>query len=78
MSDRAPRARKGSESTDSLEEEARRFLGTPMQDAMIRGLNDKERIQAYLAVAREMMNDGELARGKYEKICERMECVTEE
>lgn len=77
MSDRAPRARKGSESTDSLEDEARRFLGTPMQDAMIRGLQDKERIKAYLAVARQMMNEGELGRAKYEKICKRMEAVTE-
>lgn len=73
MTDRGPKARKPSEKTESLEDEARRFLGTPMQDAMIRGLEDEERIKAWLAVGYEMQKNGELGTSKYQAICKRME-----
>lgn len=71
--DRAPRKRASSEQGDqSLRGEARRFLGTPMQNAMIRGLDDERRARIWLAVANELVQDGEIGRGTVEKIAEKV------
>jgi len=74
MSDRAPRKRKSDDTRGdkSLKGEARRFLGTPMQSAMIRGLDDERRARIYLGVANEMHRDGELGKGTVEKIAEKV------
>jgi hypothetical protein len=78
-SDRAPRKRKsdGSNGEQSLRGEARSFLGTPMQDAMIRGLDDELRARIYLGVANEMHRDGELGKGTVEKIAEKVREASE-
>jgi len=71
--DRAPRKRAASEQGDqSLRGEARRFLGTPMASAMIRGLDDERRARIWLAVANELVQDGEIGRGTVEKIAEKV------
>ena len=73
MSDRAPRSRKQSNSGDMTHRaEARRFLGTHMQQAMIRGLNDEERARAWLGVANKMHQNDELGKGIVENIAERV------
>jgi hypothetical protein len=74
MSDRAPRKRSpdDTQGEKSLRGEARRFLGTPMQSAMIRGLDDERRARIYLGVANEMHRDGELGKGTVEKIAEKV------
>lgn len=62
MSDRAPRGRENSSDRDKTHRgEARRFLGTPMQSAMIRGLDDEERAQQWLGVANKMRQDSEVS-----------------
>ena len=73
MSDRAPRSRKESNSGDMTHRaEARRFLGTHMQQAMIRGLNDEERARAWLGVANKMHQNDELGKGIVENIVEKV------
>ena len=73
MSDRAPRSRKESNSGDMTHRaEARRFLGTHMQQAMIRGLNDEERARAWLGVANKMHQNDELGKGIVENIAEKV------
>ena len=73
MSDRAPRSRKESNSGNMTHRaEARRFLGTHMQQAMIRGLNDEERARAWLGVANKMHQNDELGKGIVENIAERV------
>ena len=73
MSDRAPRSRKENNSGDMTHRaEARRFLGTHMQQAMIRGLNDEERARAWLGVANKMHQNDELGKGIVENIAERV------
>jgi len=63
--DRAPRKRASSEQGDqSLRGEARRFL--------IRGLDDERRARIWLAVANELVQDGEIGRGTVEKIAEKV------
>jgi hypothetical protein len=74
MSDRAPRKRKADDTQGdkSLRGEARRFLGTPMQSAMIRGLDDKHRAEVWLGVANELKREGEIGVGTVEKIAEKV------
>jgi hypothetical protein len=74
MSDRAPRKRKSDDTRGdkSLKGEARRFLGTPMQSAMIRGLDDEHRAKMWLAVATEKRREGEIGSGTVEKIAEKV------
>ena len=73
MSDRAPRSRKESNSGNMTHRaEARRFLGTHMQQAMIRGLNDEERARAWLGVANKMHQNDELGKGIVENIAEKV------
>ena len=74
MSDRAPRKRSPSDEQgeQSLRGEARRFLGTPMQSAMIRGLDDERRARIYLGVANELHREGEVGKGTVEKIAEKV------
>ena len=70
---RAPRSRKESNSGDMTHRaEARRFLGTHMQQAMIRGLNDEERARAWLGVANKMHQNDELGKGIVENIAEKV------
>ena len=79
MSDRAPRKRKAddTQSEKSLRGEARRFLGTPMQTAMIRGLDDEKRARVWLGVANEMQRDGDVGQGTVEKIAEKVREASE-
>ena len=75
MSDRAPRARKrdSHKGEKTHRAEARRFLGTHMQQAMIRGLGDDvERCQAWAGVAYEMYDNDELGQGIYLNIVEKL------
>jgi len=74
MSDRAPRKRKSDDTRGdkSLKGEARRFLGTPMQSAMIRGLDDEKRARIWLGVANAMHRDGEIGSGTVKKIAEKV------
>ena len=70
---RAPRSRKESNSGDMTHRaEARRFLGTHMQQAMIRGLDDEQRARAWLGVANKMHQNDELGKGIVENIAERV------
>ena len=70
---RAPRSRKESNSGNMTHRaEARRFLGTHMQQAMIRGLNDEERARAWLGVANKMHQNDELGKGIVENIAEKV------
>ena len=70
---RAPRSRKESNSGDMTHRaEARRFLGTHMQQAMIRGLNDEKRARAWLGVANKMHQNDELGKGIVENIVEKV------
>ena len=79
MSDRAPRGRKDSNAGEQTHRaEARRFLGTHMQQAMIRGLgDDEERARAWLAVANEYQQDGEIGSGVVENIAEQVRAAQE-
>jgi len=79
MSDRAPRKRKSDDTRGdkSLRGEARRFLGTPMQSAMIRGLDDERRARIYLGVANAMHKEGEIGKGTVEKIAEKVREASE-
>lgn len=79
MSDRAPRKRKSDDTRDdrSLRGEARRFLGTPMQSAMIRGLDDEHRARVWLGCANELHKEGEIGRGTVEKIAEKVKEASE-
>ena len=71
--DRAPRGRKDSHKGESTHKaEARRFLGTHMQQAMIRGLNDEERARAWLGVANAKYQEGEIGKGIVENIAEKV------
>jgi hypothetical protein len=74
MTDRGPRKRKHKDNRgeQSHRGEARRFLGTPMQNAMIRGLDDEDRARQWLAVANEKVQDGEIGRGIVERIAEKV------
>ena len=73
MSDRAPRSRKESNSGKKTHRaEARRFLGTHMQQAMIRGLDDEQRARAWLGVANKMHQNDELGKGIVENIAEKV------
>jgi hypothetical protein len=67
---RAPKGRKNTSKGDkSHRGEARRFLGTTMQQAMIRGLGDDEaRTRAWMGVANEMHQNDELGSGIVENI----------
>ena len=70
---RAPRSRKESNSGNMTHRaEARRFLGTHMQQAMIRGLDDEQRARAWLGVANKMHQNDELGKGIVENIAERV------
>lgn len=64
MSDRKPSARQPSDATD----EARRFLGTPMATAMIRGIRDEERARKWLGVSNRMRQDGEVGKATVERL----------
>jgi len=78
MSDRAPRGRKKSNGGDMTHRaEARRFLGTHMQQSMIRGLADEERARAWLGVANEKYQDGEIGKGIVKNIAERVRYATQ-
>ena len=73
MSDRAPRSRKESNSGSmTYRAEARRFLGTHMQQAMIRGLNDEERARAWVGVAYEKYDNGEIGQGIYLNVVDKL------
>ena len=73
MSDRAPRSRKESNSGSmTYRAEARRFLGTHMQQAMIRGLNDEERARAWAGVAYEKYDNGEIGQGIYLNVVDKL------
>lgn len=74
MSDRAPRSRKDRDKTEKTHRaEARRFLGTSMAQAMIRGLGqDEERCRAWLAVANAKKQEGEIGKGTVENIAEKV------
>jgi len=77
--DRAPRGRKDREKSESTHRaEARRFLGTHMEQAMIRGLGqDPERCRAWLGVANELHQKGEIGKGKVENIAEQVRAAQE-
>ena len=78
MSDRAPRSRKESNGGKKTHRaEARRFLGTHMQQAMIRGLNDEERARAWLGVANAKYQEGEIGKGIVENIAEKVRQANE-
>jgi len=74
MSDRAPRGRKDTNKGEQTHRaEARRFLGTSMAQAMIRGLgDDEERARAWLAVANAKKQEGEIGKGTVENIAEQV------
>ena len=74
MTDRGPRKRKAKDhrGEQSHRGEARRYLGTPMQHAMIRGLDDETRARCWLAVANEKVQEGEIGRGIVERIAEKV------
>ena len=75
---RAPRSRKESNGGEQTHRaEARRFLGTHMQQAMIRGLNDEERARAWLGVANKMHQNDELGKGIVENIVEKVRQANE-
>ena len=70
---RTPRSRKESNSGSmTYRAEARKVLGTHMQQAMIRGLNDEERARAWLGVANKMHQNDELGKGIVENIVEKV------
>jgi hypothetical protein len=79
MSDRAPRKRSPSDEQgeQSLRGEARRFLGTPMQSAMIRGLDDERRARIWLGCANAMHKEGKVGKGTVEKIAEKVREASE-
>ena len=79
MSDRAPRGRKDTNKGDKTHRaEARRFLGTDMQQAMIRGLgDDEERARAWLAVGNEYHQQGKIGAGIVENIAEQVRAAKE-
>jgi len=61
VSDRAPRKRPGeSAGEQSHRGEARRFLGTEMQESLIRGIRRCERARAWTSVANEKFQNGEI------------------
>lgn len=69
----APPARGESNKGDrSHRAEARRFLGTPMARSMIRGLDDEERTRAWLGVANELRQEGEIGPAIVEAIVEQL------
>ena len=74
MSDRAPRGRKDTNKGEQTHRaEARRFLGTHMQQAMIRGLGqDEERTRAWMGVANELYQQGKIGSGTVENIAEKV------
>jgi len=74
MSDRAARGRKDRDKTEKTHRaEARRFLGTHMAQAMIRGLGqDEERTRAWLAVANAKKQEGEIGSGVVENIADKV------
>ena len=74
MSDRAPRGRKDSNAGEQTHRaEARRFLGTSMAQAMIRGLgDDEERTRAWMGVANELYQQGKIGSGTVENIAEKV------
>jgi len=74
MSDRAPRGRKDSNAGEQTHRaEARRFLGTSMAQAMIRRLGqDEERTRAWMGVANDLHQKGELGSGVVENIAEKV------
>ena len=75
MSDRAPRARKrdSHKGEKTHRAEARRFLGTNMQQAMIRGLGrDEERTRAWLGTANQLKQEGEIGQGIVDNIVEKL------
>ena len=75
---RTPRSRKESNSGSmTYRAEARKFLGTHMQQAMIRGLNDEERARAWLGVANKMHQNDELGKGIVENIVEKVRQANE-
>ena len=79
MSDRAPRGRKDTNKGEKTHRaEARRFLGTHMQQAMIRGLGDDvERAQAWLGEANRLQQEGEIGKGIVENIAEQVRAAKE-
>lgn len=74
MTDRGPRGRTANsdKSEQSHRGEARRFLGGPMATTMIRGLDDEERARAWLGVANELHQKGEVGSATVEQIAERV------
>jgi len=64
-------------SEQSHRAEARRFLGTHMQQSMIRGLADEERARAWLGIANEKYQDGEIGKGIVKNIAERVRYATQ-
>lgn len=69
----APPARSGSNKGERTHRaEARRFLTTPMARSMIRGLDDEERTRAWLGVANELRQEGEIGPALVEAIVEQL------
>lgn len=79
MTDRGPRGRTANSkgSGASHRGEARRFLGTPMAATMIRGLEEEDRARAWLGVANELHQQGEVGSATVEKIAERVAAAKE-
>jgi len=59
-------------SEQSHRAEARRFLGTHMQQSMIRGLADEERARAWAGVAYEKYDNGEIGQGIYLNVVDKL------
>jgi len=76
--DRAPRGRKDREKSDSTHRaEARKYLGTHMAQAMIRGLGrDEARTRAWMGVANELHQEGEIGAGVVENIADKVREAT--
>jgi len=79
MSDRAPRGRTDTNKGEQTHRaEARRFLGTSMAQAMIRGLGDDlERSKAWLGEANRLHQEGEVGKGTVENIAEQVRAAQE-
>jgi hypothetical protein len=69
VSDRAPAGRTPS---DKEKDEARRFLGTPMATAMIRGIRDEDRARAWLGTANELRQEGEVGPATVERLADKV------
>ena len=68
-------SRKGSDhrGEKSHRAEARRFLGTNMQQALIRGLGrDEERTRAWLGTANQLKQEGKIGQGIVDNIVEKL------